>query len=516
MGTLDTSLIVPSRRASAPYAALISLLLLCAASHAAELVKPFDGKPTQWHDGFARYDFVMDEQTLTITPFMPPASERFAIGAPEKGKRRCVVIAPKTPAAGNPWSWRGCYWDHQPQTEVELLRRGFHIAYISADANLRPDKTWEAWYAYLTEEHGLSRRPSFIGMSRGGEYEYTWATEHPDQVACIYADNPGTNKGVISKLGLLADRDVPLLHVCGSVDPLLGRVSNVIESAYQQFGGRITVLIKDGDGHHPHSLRDPKPIADWIEANWKPREVATPAFVGEKMTRTSYYSNASVYRESKEEGKWITCRGAGFLPVYDRYSFELPGVEGAVIVTIPATPAAGTPWVFRCGYADRDAVVDLALLARGFHIVNAPMAYNADGPKRDQWTKAYDHLVAHGFSKRPAIEGASRAAGEMYAWAVENPQRVSCVYGENPVLRAAGMKGSLAGSLNSLAKAQVPILHVCGSLDPAYSDNSKAVAASYEALGGKMRVIVKEGQGHQLNASDDPTPAVEFVLAAQK
>ena len=63
---------------------------------------------------------------------------------------------------GNPWSWRGCYWDHQPQTEVELLKRGFHVAYISANASLRPDKTWDAWYTFLTEKHGLSKKPAFV------------------------------------------------------------------------------------------------------------------------------------------------------------------------------------------------------------------------------------------------------------------------------------------------------------------------------------------------------------------
>jgi hypothetical protein len=27
-------------------------------------------------------------------------------------------------APGNSWSWQGGYWNHQPQTEIELLRRG--------------------------------------------------------------------------------------------------------------------------------------------------------------------------------------------------------------------------------------------------------------------------------------------------------------------------------------------------------------------------------------------------------
>ena len=200
----------------------------------------------------------MDEQTLAIKP---AGSGR----ADANGQRHCIVVAPKTPAAGNPWSWRGCYWDHEPQTEIELLRRGFHVAYVTADANSRPDKKWNAWYTCLTEKHGLSKWPAFIGMSRGGEFGFTWATAHPQQVACIYADNPGGNREVFMRLQDLANADVPVLLVCGSIDPILGKFALPIEAIYQQYGGRISMIIKDGAGHHPHSLRDPKPIADFIE-----------------------------------------------------------------------------------------------------------------------------------------------------------------------------------------------------------------------------------------------------------
>ena len=67
-------------------------------------------------------------------------------------------------------------------------------------------------------------------MSRGGRNAYTWATANPDKVSCIYADNPGVNPDVLKKLGDLAAADVPLLHVCGSIDPLLGRSSGAIET----------------------------------------------------------------------------------------------------------------------------------------------------------------------------------------------------------------------------------------------------------------------------------------------
>ena len=162
-----------------------------AAIQGAEPSQPlsFEGNKTDWH-GFDRFDFVMDEQTLAISPFQSPAGEGFGVKDPARGQRRCIVVVPKEAATGHPWSWRGCYWDHQPQTEIELLKQGFCVAYISANATLKPGKEWDAWYAFLAEKHGLSRKPAFIGMSRGGEYAYTWATAHPDEVSCIYADNP--------------------------------------------------------------------------------------------------------------------------------------------------------------------------------------------------------------------------------------------------------------------------------------------------------------------------------------
>ena len=124
---------------------------------------------------------------------------------------------------------------------------------------------WDAWYAYLTGQYGLSKKPAFIGMSRGGIFEYSWGTANPDKVSCIYADNPGMEREGFQRLGDLARADVPILQVCGSIDPLFGEYASAIEAIYQQFGGRISMMIKEGYAHHPHSLRNPKPIADFIE-----------------------------------------------------------------------------------------------------------------------------------------------------------------------------------------------------------------------------------------------------------
>jgi hypothetical protein len=133
---------------------------------AADGYVPFAGEKITWH-GYDRYDFIMDDATGAITPFKAPASEVTSFGIDvsiKDGKRRCVVVVPKKAAPGDPWSWQGCYWNHQPQTEVELLRRGFHIAFVAPDP-VGQGKAWDLWYKFITETHGLAKKSAFIGMS---------------------------------------------------------------------------------------------------------------------------------------------------------------------------------------------------------------------------------------------------------------------------------------------------------------------------------------------------------------
>jgi hypothetical protein len=475
----------------------------------------FSGDKTSWH-GFDRYDFIMDEATLAITPFKSPEGERNGVGSPEKGQRRCIVVVPKIAAPGKPWSWQGCYWDHQPQAEIELLNRGFHVVYISADQNLKPGKEWDAWYEFLTGKYGFSPKPVFIGMSRGGEYSFIWATTHPDKVTCLYTDNTGGNMGIMSGLPGLALNDVPLLLICGSIDPILGKFSLAIENVYQQFGGRVSVMIKEGFGHHPHSLRNPKIIADFIEQSFKEPKVVPPDFVGEKFTRTSYYSTASSIRDFPLEGTYITCSGPLFTGCYNRYEIILDKVEAFTTVIAPKIEAPGKPWVFRSDFVNRDAVIDQALLAKGFHIVTGAVPYNSDGPVIVQWNTIYKYLTDHGFSKKPVMEGCGGAAGEVYAWAIENPDKVSSIYGENPILHSNLAKTQPLDNLGPLAKAGIPIMHVCGSLDPWLKDNTRLAEKRYKELGGKMTIIIKDGEGHYPLAPKNPDPVVDFILKSVK
>src|SRR5258708_25705090 len=148
---------------------------------------PFAGEKTTWHEGFDRYEFVMDDATGAITAMTAPASEVTSFGIDDSvkdGKRRCVVVVPKKAAPGNPWSWRGRYWNHQPQTEVELLRRGFHNAFVAPDPG-RQGKAWDLWYKFLAESHGLAQQAGFAGMRKGRGKAFYWRGVKLDKATCM-------------------------------------------------------------------------------------------------------------------------------------------------------------------------------------------------------------------------------------------------------------------------------------------------------------------------------------------
>lgn len=384
----------------------ITGLIVTPAERAKDLIiqqapEPFDTEKTTWHEGFDRYDYLMDEKTNEIIPIKATEDEKFGAKTAEKGKVRCIVVAPKHAAPGNPWSWRGCYWDHEPQSEVELLKRGYHIAFIMCD----PDKHWEAWYDFLTQKHGLSTRPAFNGMSRGGINEFAWATTHPDKVSCIYADNPALRPESFQKLDLLAKHDIPLLHVCGSNDFLLRDHTLKVEELYHMLGGRISVVIKKGQAHHPHSLRDPMLIADWVEHNTPPESGLPPQIPNTSWAKSYYYSFKDTIIYLKPEDLNATCRGPLFTACYDRWDLDLGSnlnITGMTVI-VPKTPAPGNPWVFKTDRIFRTPdTTDLDFLAKGYYIVAAPVTSQA-GPLKEQWDEVFRQMTSLGLSKTPII-----------------------------------------------------------------------------------------------------------------
>lgn len=219
--------------------------------------------------------------------------------------RDAKIVEPKHVAVGKPWVWRARFWGHEPQADIALLERGFHIVYCDVGEMFGNDKAlsiWDGFYQLLTRA-GLSTKSVMEGMSRGGIYIYRWAAKYPERVSGVYADAPvldlkswpggkGQSKGspetwqtfkkdfdftteeeALAFKGNpldLTDKIVkagfPMLHVVGDADDVVPVSENTgpFEQKIKDAGGLVNVVHKPGIGHHPHSLQNPKPIVDFV------------------------------------------------------------------------------------------------------------------------------------------------------------------------------------------------------------------------------------------------------------
>jgi hypothetical protein len=48
----------------------------------------------------------------------------------------------------------------------------------------------------------------------------------------------------------------------------VGENTAIAEKRYLELGGTIKVIHKPGVGHHPHSLKDPTPLVDFVLDAW--------------------------------------------------------------------------------------------------------------------------------------------------------------------------------------------------------------------------------------------------------
>ena len=106
---------------------------------------------------------------------------------------KCLLVLPKTPAAGKPWIWRTEFFGHEPQGDIALLGKGFHVAYMDMQNLYGAPVALDAmdkFHAQLTKEFGLAQKTVLEGFSRGGLYAFNWAARHPEWVASIYVDAP--------------------------------------------------------------------------------------------------------------------------------------------------------------------------------------------------------------------------------------------------------------------------------------------------------------------------------------
>ena len=233
-----------------------------------------------------------------------------------------------------------------------------------------------------------------------------------------------------------------------------------------------------------------------------------------------------------------------------RHDFEVDGRP--VLVVSPQTPVAGRPWVWHGEFFGHKPAPDIALLHKGFHIAYMSVPDMLGSPTAvAHWNKFYAELTrTYGLSKKPALVGLSRGGLYCYNWAIANPDKVACIYGDAPVCdfkswpggqgkgpgsprdwklvlesygfpdEAAALAdpGNPVDNLAPLAKAKVPLLHVYGDADEVvpWEENTGLIAERYKALGGEITLIAKPGVGHHPHGLEDSTPIVEFIESNAK
>lgn len=223
------------------------------------------------------------------------------------------IVFPEKQNSNNYWIWRARFWGHEPQVDKALLENGFHVVYIDVSnlfGNNEAVELWNDFYSYCTTEYGLNDKVVLEGMSRGGLIVYNWASKNTDKVFSIYADAPvcdmkswpgGMYNGEgnheawetclkvynldtvsvkeydnipINNCINIAKAGIPVLHVYGDADIVVPYAENteLLAENFKDAGGLIEIIRKKGVGHHPHSLKNPSPIVDFILKNIENKE----------------------------------------------------------------------------------------------------------------------------------------------------------------------------------------------------------------------------------------------------
>ena len=196
--------------------------------------------------------------------------------------------------------------------------------------------------------------------------------------------------------------------------------------------------------------------------------------------------------------------------------------------TLPGLPGGEERWMF-------DQFTKAGIAVAG---IDVGESYGSpDG--RKLFSAFYRELThTRGLAPKPVLLGRSRGGLMALAWAVENPDKVAGFAGIYPVCNVASYPGIARACgayhlapeelqarlaehnpidrLAPLASAQVPLFAIHGDADTVVplDTNSGEVRTRYQALGGKMRLIIPPGQGHNMwSGFFQCQELVAFVLA---
>jgi len=229
---------------------------------------------------------------------------------------------------------------------------------------------------------------------------------------------------------------------------------------------------------------------------------------------------------------------------FTRYDFLLH--ERQAIVVAPENIADENPWIWRARFFGHRPELDLALLKSGYHLVYCDVANLFGSPAAvKHWDRCYDTLATEfGLHPEPVLEGMSRGGLIVFNWAVQHPDRISCIYVDAPVCDIKswpGGRGQGQGHLATwkrllvayefkndsqavawkknprdraceLANTNLPLFVVTGDADDIVpmEENILPLIEAWKQRKAPLKIVIKPGVGHK-HGLDDPQPLLDFV-----
>lgn len=223
-------------------------------------------------------------------------------------ERRVVLVSPKEACEGKKWLLKTEYFGAFPEFELEMLSRGYHVAYLKNVTRWHhpsDDDAKDAFCEFMHQEFGFHPQCVPVGMSCGGMQAVYFAAKYPNRVAGLYLDAPVMNllscpcgMGIatdelyddfyehtgVTRSELLNYRNhpidhkeellkgnVPIILVAGDSDGVVPYCENgqLLYDYYKANGGDITLILKEGCDHHPHGLDDHTPLIEFVNKYYK-------------------------------------------------------------------------------------------------------------------------------------------------------------------------------------------------------------------------------------------------------
>ncbi len=196
------------------------------------------------------------------------------------------------------------YFGAFPSFEIEMLSRGYHLAYLANKTRWCLDEDLHRkhrFIKFLAKEYTISQRVIPVGMSCGGMIAIKFAALYPQHISAMFIDAPVVNllscpaglgkaggnmfaefekatgmtladlisyrNHPLDNIDKLIDHQIPVFAVCGDSDDVVPYEENgaLLYEKYKDTKAPYKFVIVPGRGHHPHGLEDNSEIIEFIE-----------------------------------------------------------------------------------------------------------------------------------------------------------------------------------------------------------------------------------------------------------